>query len=60
MARQRKASPVPAPNCSKCQAPITPLDAFPGDLCLSCYTPIGDRLQRTMTADRLTRMWGGK
>ena len=46
--------------CTKCGTRITVLEAFPGNICLECYRPIGDRIAATMTAEKLTRMWGGR
>lgn len=46
--------------CSKCQRETDALAVFPGGLCLDCYRPIGDREARTMTADNLAAMWGGR
>jgi hypothetical protein len=47
-------------TCTQCSATVDTLAVFPGGLCLECYTPIGEREARTMTAEKLTRMWGGK
>jgi DNA-directed RNA polymerase subunit RPC12/RpoP len=47
-------------KCTKCQAEVDDLAVFPGGLCLTCWTPIGNIEARTMTADKLARMWGGK
>ena len=46
--------------CTKCGKEVDPLEVFPGGLCLGCYTPIGEAEARTMTADKLARMWGAK
>jgi len=47
-------------NCTMCKNTISELAVFPGGICLDCYRPIGNALHRTMTADKLTTMWGGK
>lgn len=47
------------PACKGCQAPVDPLAVFPGGLCLTCWEPIGEAEAKTMTAEKLTRMWGG-
>jgi hypothetical protein len=47
-------------TCSQCQTELHPLDVFPGGLCLPCWTPIGEAEARTMTAEKLARMWGAK
>jgi hypothetical protein len=46
--------------CRDCGTTVDDLEVFPGPRCLSCWTPIGNVEARSMTADRLTRMWGGK
>jgi len=46
-------------KCADCGRIIDVLESFPGDRCLECWRPIGDAQARTMTADKLTRMWGG-
>jgi len=46
--------------CTKCGWVVHPLEVFPGGLCLDCYRPIGEREARTMTAEKLARMWGGR
>jgi len=46
--------------CAKCKAPTDTLASFPGGICLECYRPQGERIAHTMTADKLTAMWGGK
>jgi hypothetical protein len=46
-------------KCKKCHAPVDELAVFPGGICLECYRPEGERIFRTMTADRLAQMWGG-
>ena len=47
-------------KCAKCGNDVHELEVFPGGLCLPCWTPIGEAEARTMTAEKLTRMWGGK
>jgi hypothetical protein len=47
-------------ECTKCGKPTHYLAVFPGGICLECYQPIGDAEARTMTADKLAKMWGGK
>ena len=46
--------------CIGCGATVGFLEAFPGPRCLTCWTPIGEAQVRTMTAQDLARMWGGK
>ena len=46
-------------KCSQCGTETDPLAVFPGGLCLDCWRPIGDAEARTMTAEKLARMWGG-
>jgi hypothetical protein len=46
-------------RCTSCETPVHPLETFPGGICLSCYRPTGEALHRTMTAEKLTKMWGG-
>lgn len=45
-------------TCATCGTTIDRLEAFPGDICVTCYaqTPEG---QAPITADQLTAMWGG-
>lgn len=45
--------------CTGCKQEVDPLAVFPGGRCLECYRPEGERLARTMTAEKLTAMWGG-
>jgi DNA-directed RNA polymerase subunit RPC12/RpoP len=47
-------------TCIGCGKKVDHLEVFPGPRCLSCWEPIGMALARTMTADDLTVMWGGK
>jgi hypothetical protein len=47
-------------KCSECGSEVDPLAVFPGGLCLPCWEPIGEAEAKTMTAEKLTRMWGGK
>jgi hypothetical protein len=46
-------------TCKGCGADVHPLAMFPGGLCLPCWTPTGEAEAATMTAEKLTRMWGG-
>ena len=45
--------------CTKCGDTIAEFCEFPGMMCLDCYSvsPEGTRM---VTAEELTRMWGGK
>ena len=45
--------------CKNCQELTDTLTIFPGDICLECYkrTP---EAWRPITAQELTRMWGGR
>ena len=45
--------------CTGCASPVGYLEVFPGGRCLECYRPEGERMARTMTAEKLARMWGG-
>ena len=45
--------------CIDCGNKVHNLEVFPGPRCLKCWTPIGEAEARTMTAEKLTRMWGG-
>ncbi len=47
-----------AMECTKCHTEVDPLEVFPGGLCLICWEPIGNAEARTMTAEKLARMWG--
>ena len=47
-------------KCAQCGETVHPLEMFPGGLCLTCWEPIGEAEARTMTAEKLTEMWGGK
>lgn len=51
------AAPTP---CAKCGEIVDPLAMFPGGLCLPCWEPIGNAEARTMTAEKLARMWGAR
>lgn len=44
--------------CAECGDLVNPLTVFPGGRCLECWRPIGDAEARTMTAEKLTAMWG--
>jgi hypothetical protein len=46
-------------TCVGCGKPVDTLEVFPGPRCLPCWTPIGEQEAKTMTAAKLTRMWGG-
>lgn len=46
--------------CIDCGATVDNLEVFPGPRCFPCYEPIGEREARTMTAERLAQMWGGR
>lgn len=46
-------------DCIGCGASVGYLEVFPGPRCLPCWEPIGNAEARTMTAEKLTRMWGG-
>lgn len=45
--------------CCDCGAEVDFLEVFPGPRCLACWEPIGEAEARTMTAEKLTAMWGG-
>jgi hypothetical protein len=47
-------------TCITCGAKVDNLEVFPGPRCLKCWEPIGNAEARTMTAAKLTRMWGGR
>jgi hypothetical protein len=47
-------------KCIGCGAEVDHLEVFPGPRCLACWTPIGEAEAKTMTARRLSRMWGGR
>ncbi len=47
-------------TCRDCGKQIEPLTEFPGPRCLPCWEPIGNEEAKTMTAEKLARMWGGK
>lgn len=46
-------------TCTNCGTVDSYLAEFPGGICLECYRPEGERLHRTMTAEKLAEMWGG-
>lgn len=46
-------------SCKQCNAETDTLALFPGGICLDCYRPEGERVARTMTAEKLAAMWGG-
>lgn len=45
--------------CSKCGEEIAQYSEFPGVMCLDCYS-VSPEGMRMVTAEELTRMWGGK
>jgi hypothetical protein len=45
-------------TCSTCQTTIEPLEAFPGKLCVTCWSETAEG-QRMVTAEELVKMWGG-
>ncbi len=45
--------------CPSCGVYFHPLDVFPGGICLNCYK-VTPEANRDITAEELTRMWGGK
>lgn len=49
-------------DCARCAGPVHPLAVFPGGVCLPCHAadPAVQEEARTMTADRLAVMWGGR
>ena len=49
-------------KCADCGKLVDPLEIFPKDRCLDCHAkaPEVQRDLAAMTADDLTRMWGGK
>ena len=49
-------------KCADCGSDVDPLDMFPGQRCLACYkdAPETRVMVRGMTAQTLTRMWGGR
>ena len=49
----------PTHTCIDCQASVDNLEVFPGPRCLKCWEPIGNEEAKTMTAEKLTKMWGG-
>lgn len=69
MAEHVKVIPVTMPRkaepgfhtCTECgRDDVDPLCVFPGGRCLVCWEPCGEAEARTMTADKLARMWGAK
>ena len=49
-------------QCTDCGRRIDEMDAFPKGRCLDCHAaaPEIQHQTRTMTAEKLARMWGGK
>ena len=48
-----------AVSCTTCQAVTDKFALFPGDICLECYKQTPEAW-RPITAQELTRMWGGR
>jgi hypothetical protein len=46
-------------NCAKCNNETNRLAIFPGGLCVECYS-VTPEANREITAQELTRMWGGR
>jgi len=48
--------------CTGCGDAVHPLEVFPKNRCIACHAdaPEVKRDAATMTAEKLTRMWGGK
>jgi hypothetical protein len=46
-------------KCTQCNADVHPLAIFPQGLCVECYA-LTEEANRPITAQELTRMWGGK
>jgi len=46
-------------NCTQCKVEVHPLAVFPNDICVDCYA-MTEEANRPITAQELTRMWGGK
>ena len=46
-------------KCKECAVEIHPLEQFPGCVCLECWAKAKEN-EPLVTADELTRMWGGK
>lgn len=48
--------------CADCGKSIDPLEEFPKGRCLECHAkaPEVREMTRTMTAERLARMWGAR
>lgn len=44
--------------CTSCNAPVDPLEVFPGGVCLTCWaaSPEGRRMP---TAEEVVALWGG-
>ena len=45
--------------CSECRKSVRRIELFPNDLCVDCYA-LTPEANRPITAEELTRMWGGK
>lgn len=50
-----------ADRCADCDKAINPLETFPKQRCVDCHAKAPEVVAQTsaMTADRLSRMWGG-
>ena len=44
--------------CNGCKKEVEPYGMFPGDVCVDCWA-LTDEANRPITAEELTRMWGG-
>lgn len=49
-------------ECTGCGIEVDPLDLFPRNRCLGCHAKAFDlkNALNPMTADTLSKMWGGK
>ena len=47
-------------NCTTCNTITDRLDMFPGNVCLECWAQSFHDGKRMVSAQELTRMWGGK
>ena len=43
-------------TCTTCSSDLDPLEAFPGDICLTCYAKTPEA-NAPLTADGLADMW---
>ena len=46
-------------NCTTCNTLTDKLDMFSGNICLTCWADSSEG-KRMVSAQELTRMWGGK